>query len=125
MCIYGKPVCTYTQLLGGIHYLIITQDTLIKQIAEKQNTDIVTVRDILKTTEDVIFDLLSSTAPCENIVIKLLSGITVERKYVEKKEYSKGLFQNIICQPHVNTKANLSKYYNKRLNEKLFNEQSF
>lgn len=105
--------------------MIITQDTLIKQIAEKQNTDTVTVRDFLKTTEEVIFELLSSTVPYENIVIKLLNGISIERKYVEEKKYSKGLFQNIICQPHVNVKANLSKYYNKRLNERLFNEQMF
>lgn len=103
--------------------MTITQDALIRQIVEKENSDLVTVRNILKTTEEIIFDLLSSTTPSEHLVIKLLNGLSIERKYVEKKEYSKGLFQNITCQPHVNVKANLSKYYNKRLNEKLFNQQ--
>lgn len=104
--------------------MIITQDTLIRQIVEKEDSDLATVRNILKSTEELIFELLSSTDPSENLVIKLLNGLSIERKYIEKKEYSKGLFQNITCQSHVNAKANLSKYYNKRLNEKLFNQSA-
>lgn len=100
--------------------MIITQDNLIKQIADRRDISVATVRDIFESAEDIIFDHLSSTTPSENIIIKLLNGISLERKYIEQKKYSKGMFQNIDCPEHVNIKANSSKYYSKRVNDELF-----
>ena len=77
--------------------MIVTQDSLIKQIAVQENVDIKTVQNIFKSTENIIFKHLSSTTPSENIIIKLFNGINLERKYIEKKIYSKGMFQNIEC----------------------------
>lgn len=100
--------------------MIITQDTLIKQIADREKVDTATVRTIFKSAEDIIFDCLSSTAPSENIIVKLLKGISLERKYIETKKYSKGMFQDMDCAEHVKIRANSSKYYSKKVNDELF-----
>jgi hypothetical protein len=100
--------------------LIITQDSLIKQIADKEDINVATVRNIFKSAEDIIFDHLSSTTPSENIIIKILNGISLERKYIPKRIYTKGMFKNIDCPEHVNIKVNSSTYYTRRINDKLF-----
>lgn len=103
--------------------MIITQDKLIKQIATIEDIDVATVRDILKTAEDVIFEHLSSSPPSMNVTIKLLSGIALERHYIPEKYYSKGMFKDLSCPAHVNTKANVSKYYQQKINSGLFDRQ--
>ena len=100
--------------------MIITQDKLIKQISEKENINAATIRQIMKSTENIIFECFTSTKPSETIVIKLLNGISIERKYIQQKNYSKGMFQNISCPEHINIKANASKYYAGQINQKLF-----
>lgn len=92
----------------------------MKQIADREDMNVATVRNVFKSAEKIIFDHLSSTTPSESVVIKLLNGISLERKYVGKKTYTKGMFRDINCPEHVNIKANLSKYYNNRVNEELF-----
>lgn len=104
-------------------YLNVTQDVLINQIATKEDIDVATVRKILKSAENIVFDYLSSITPSEEVNIKLLNGINIKRKYIKKKKYSKGMFQNINCPEHVNIKACLSKYYNGQVNQQLFNKQ--
>lgn len=101
----------------------ITQDVLINQIAIKEDIDVATVRKILKSVENIVFDYLSSITPSEEVNIKLLNGINIKRKYIKKKKYSKGMFQNIECPDHVNVKASLSKYYNGQVNQYLFGRQ--
>lgn len=100
--------------------MIITQDNFIKQIADKENINAATVRDIFQSAESIIFDCFTSTAPSERIVFKLFPGVSLERTYVAPKEYSKGMFQNITCPERVRVKANLSKYYNHQVNNRLF-----
>lgn len=100
--------------------LNVTQDILINQISTKEGIDIETVRKILKSTENIVFHYLSSIAPSEEVNIKLFNGINIRRRYIEKKKYSKGMFQNIDCPEHVNVKACLSKYYNGQVNNNLF-----
>ena len=53
------------------NHLNITQDALIKQIAEKENMNVATVRRLFQSTEDIIFHYLSSTDPSEELTIKL------------------------------------------------------
>ena len=105
--------------------MIITQDNLIRQIADREDIDVATVRGIFESAESIIFDHLSSTVPSENIIIKLLNGVNVERKFIEKKRYTKGMFQNIECPDRVSVKAGFSKYYTKRVNEELNNKSLF
>lgn len=71
----------------------VTQDVLINQIATKEDIDVATVRKILKSAENIVFDYLSSITPSEEVNIKLLNGINIKRKYIKKKKYSKGMFQ--------------------------------
>lgn len=91
----------------------------MKKIADKEDINVATVRKLFKSTEDIIFDYLSSIAPSEDINIKLFNGISIKRKYIAEKQYSKGMFKNIKCPEHINAKAHLSKYYNKQINQKL------
>lgn len=98
----------------------ITQDTLMKQVAGRENMDLAMVRRLFRSTEDIIFDYLSSTAPSEELNIKVLNGIQIRRRYITGKKYSKGMFQDQDCPEHVNTKAALSKYYGEQINRKLF-----
>lgn len=102
--------------------LNINQDTLIRQIADKEDINVAVVRKLFKSAEDIISDCLSSTAPSEEITIKLFNGISIKRKYIKEEKYSKGMFKNIRCPEHVKIKVRLSKYYNKQINKNLFNK---
>ena len=100
--------------------MVITQDLLIKQIADREGINVATVREIFKTAEDIIFDYLSSITPTENVIIRPLNGLLIDRSYIDKKNYSKGMFKDIDCPEHVNVKGNISKYYQKKVNGELF-----
>ncbi len=100
--------------------MIITQDSLIRQIADREHVNADTVRDIFKSAEEIVFECLSSTAPSEHIVIRLFHGLNLERNYVDRKKYSKGMFQNLDCPAHVNVKAACSRYYSRKVNERLY-----
>lgn len=100
--------------------MLITQDHLIRQISDREEINTATVRQIIKSAEDVIFDCLSTTAPLEPVVIKPLQGIRIERNYIDKKNYSKGMFEHITCPEHVTVKANSSRYFSGQVNKKLF-----
>ncbi len=104
--------------------MTLTQDTLLKKIADREGIDVTMVRNIFKSAEDIIFDCLSSTTPSEPIRIKCLKGVQIERTYVEEKKYSKGMFQNIDCPEHVKTNAKLSDYYNGQINRTLFDRET-
>lgn len=94
--------------------MIITQDTLIKQIADKEDINVAIVREIFKSAEDIIFDHLSSTTPSENIVIKLLDGLSLECNYVPEKEIH--TYDDIVCKPKIWSKPKITRYYNRKLN---------
>ena len=100
--------------------MIITQDDLVKDISEKENIDLATVRKVFKSAEDIVFLYLSSTEPAENISLKIFNGLNVNRKYVGEKVYSKGMFKNLNSSEHVNISANITKYYKNRVNDNLF-----
>lgn len=99
---------------------MITQDFLIRQIASTEELDAETVRQVFQAIEEIVFYHLSSADPSEQVNIKLWNGLHIERTYVERKAYSKGMFQNIDCREHVKLKAKLSKYYSGEVNKKLF-----
>lgn len=102
--------------------LITTQSDLIKCIADREDIDVATVRNVFESAEDIIFDHLSSTSPHEDIIIKLLNGFDIERTFIKKKKYSKGMFKNIECPERIKVKASSSKYFTKRVNEELCNK---
>ena len=94
--------------------MIITQDALIKQIADKEDINVATVREIFKSAEDIIFDHLSSTTPSENTIIKLLDGLSLECNYVPEKEIH--TYDDIVCKPRIWSKPKITRYYNRKLN---------
>ena len=94
--------------------MIITQDILIKQIADKEDINVATVREIFKSAEDIIFDHLSSTTPSENTIIKLLDGLSLECNYIPEKEVH--TYDDIICKPRIWSKPKITRYYNRKLN---------
>lgn len=94
--------------------MILTQDDLLKQIAEKEDINVATVRNIFKSAEDIIFDYLSSTTPSENTVIKILDGLSLECNYIPEKEIH--TYDDIICKPRIWTKPKVTRYYNRKLN---------
>lgn len=103
--------------------MIITRDNFIRQIAEKEEVDTAAVRRIFQSAEDILSGCLTSASPAEPVVIRLFNGISIERKYIAKKTYSKGMFQDMVCPEHVNIKANISRYYNGQVNRLLFYRQ--
>ena len=94
--------------------MIITQDTLIKQIADKEDINVATVREIFKSADDIIFDHLSFTTPSENTIIKLLDGLSLECNYVPEKEIH--TYDDIVCKPKIWSKPKITRYYNRKLN---------
>ena len=94
--------------------MIITQDTLIKQIADTEDINVATVREIFKSAEDIIFEHLSSTTPSENTIIKLLDGLSLECNYVPEKEIH--TYDDIVCKPRIWSKPKITRYYNRKLN---------
>lgn len=56
--------------------MIVTQENLVKQIAEKENMNTATVHNVFKSAENIIFACLSSTTPLENTVNALYPDIS-------------------------------------------------
>lgn len=96
-------------------YLIITQENLMNQIAQKEAINITTVRKIFKSAEDIIFDCLSSTTPSESTTIKLLDGLSLECNYVPEKKIH--TYDEIVCKPKLWAKPRITRYYNRKLNK--------
>lgn len=94
--------------------MTLTQENLVKQIAEKEDINVATVREIFKSAEDIIFDYLSSTTPSENRIIKLLDGLSLECNYIPEKEIH--TYEDIVCKPRIWTKPRITRYYNRKLN---------
>lgn len=100
--------------------MTITQDDLIKDIATKEDIDVATVRKVFKSAENTIYDYLSSIAPTEQLLIKIFTGLHINRKYIRKKIYSKGMFKNIESPEHVNVSGTVTKYFKTKVNDSLF-----
>lgn len=95
--------------------MTITQDELIKQIANKtEDINVATVREIFKSAEDIIFDYLSSATPSEKIIIKPLDGLSLECNYIPEKEIH--TYDDILCKSKIWVKPKITRYYNRKLN---------
>jgi hypothetical protein len=94
--------------------LTITQENIIKEIAEKEGIKVATVRKIFKRAEKCIFDYLSSTTPTENTVVKILDGLSLECNYVPERNIH--TYDNIQCDARIWTKSKITRYYNRKLN---------
>lgn len=100
--------------MGGISYLIITQNELIKTIASKEDINVATVRDVFKTAEEVIFDYLSSTTQSEKTIVKVLDGLSLECDFIPEKTIH--TYDKITCKSRIWTKPKVTRHYNRKLN---------
>lgn len=94
--------------------MTITQDNLVKEIAEKEGIQTATVQKIFKSTEKIVFDYLSSATPTENVVIKILNGLSLECNYIPEHEIH--TYDTIKCDARIWVKPNITRYYNRKLN---------
>lgn len=94
--------------------MIVTQDSLIRQISEKEDIDIATVRKVFKSAEGIVFDYLSSTTQSDKKIVKLLDGLSLECKYVPEKEIH--TYNDIVCKPRIWARSKITRYYNRKLN---------
>ena len=97
--------------------MVITQDKLISKLAEMERTDIASVRSLFAALEQIVYDSLSSAEVSQDVVIKILNGIRLECTYVPEHEVNQGLFKNQKCAPRLKAKAEVTRYYNRKLNE--------
>jgi len=95
-------------------YLIITQENLVKQIANREDIDVATVRNIFKSAENIIFDYLSSTTPSEKRIIKLMDGLSLECNHIPEREIH--TYDDIVCKSRIWVKPKITRYYNRKLN---------
>lgn len=102
-------------------YLIVTQENLIKQIADKEDINVATVRQIFKSAENFIFDYLSSTTSSENIIVKLMDGLSLECNHIPEKRIH--TYDDIVCKPRIWVKPKVTRYYNRKLNRYFDKEQ--
>lgn len=94
--------------------MVLTQKQLIKQIAESEGIDADVVRRVFESAEKTVLSHLSSAAPSENMIVKLLSGLSLESKYIPERKIH--TFDDITCAEKVWAKPKLTRYFNRRLN---------
>ena len=94
--------------------MIVTQENLIKQIANREDINVATVRKIFESAEKIVFDYLSSTTSSENMTVKLMDGLSLECNYIPEKEIH--TYDDIVCKPRVWAKPKITRYYNRKLN---------
>lgn len=94
--------------------MIINQENLIKQIAEREDTNMATVRNIFESAEKIIFDHLSSTTPTENTIVKIFDGLSLECNYIPEKTIH--TYSDIKCKERIWVKPKITRYYNRKLN---------
>ena len=94
--------------------MIVTQDNLIKQIADREDIDVATVRKIFESAEKIVFDYLSSTTSSENTIVKIMDGLSLECNYIPEKEIH--TYDDIVCKSRIWAKPKVTRYYNRKLN---------
>lgn len=94
--------------------MIITQENLVKQIANREDIDVATVRKTFQSAEKIIFDYLSSTTSSESMIIKLMDGLSLECNYIPGKKIH--TYDDIVCKPRIRAKPKITRYYNRKLN---------
>lgn len=96
-------------------------ESVVRKACDSRRIDWWIVKDVLDGLDFVIFQYLNDTfvrEPYEDIRIKLVDGIYIDRKYVAEHIPDKGIFKGKIIPEHYNIKAHVSEYYSKKVNDK-------
>lgn len=94
--------------------MILNQKELTKQIANKEDIDVATVRKVFNSAENIIFAYLSSTTPSESKKVKLLDGLSLECNYIPQKTLNR--YEKIDCDSKIWVTPKITRHYNRKLN---------
>lgn len=95
----------------------ITKENLIKDIAKQTNNDVLDIKNIYNTLEDMIFDILSSVNDSQDVNIRLFEGISLDGIYVPEKEKKNNLTgKTSLVESKIKPKFNITRSYCEKLN---------
>ena len=104
----------------------ITHEEILRELAnecEIHRINYATVKTVMLKLDELIFNKLAGCKDeKEDLQIKALNGITINRKYIPEQEMERGMFKGKTIKEHYNVKANVSEYYNRQLNDYAFDE---
>ncbi len=103
----------------------INRNQIIKDVVfavnDEPRIDYWIVKKVLENLDFVVYQYLNDCIPLEpyeDIRIKLVDGIYVDRKYIAEHIPDKGIFKGKPIPEHYNIKAHVSEHYGKKVNEK-------
>ena len=104
--------------------LIVSKETLIREVASNTNSNIVTIRKFHKALEEVVAKYLSQTTANEKITVKLLEGVSLECQHYKAKVVEHPQTHEKLNVPEkIWAKAKVTRNYNRKLNERGNMEQ--
>ena len=102
----------------------ITREKIIEDVVRTSRSNYVdhyVVKEVLESLDFVVYQYLCDAwinEPHEDVKVKLLDGISVDRKYIPEQEQTRGMFKGQTIPEHYNIKANVSEHYAKKVNDK-------
>jgi nucleoid DNA-binding protein len=99
--------------------VVITKESLIRNIAKHTNNNIYDVREIYNSLENMIFNILYSVNEDRDICIRLFEGISVDGKYISEKTKRNNLTGKLsVVESKIKPKFNITRNYCEKLNNK-------
>ena len=96
--------------------MIITQERLIRELAEKEDLPPALVRHMAATLEELIFHYLKLASPTETVILKPFGGLSIECKYIPERQMH--TYSDICCRERIWAKHKITRYYNRKINAK-------
>lgn len=99
--------------------IVITKESLIRNIAKSTNNNIYDVREIYNALENIIFDTLYSVNEKQDVCIRLFEGISLDGKYISEKTKRNNLTGKLsVVESKIKPKFNITRNYCEKLNNK-------
>lgn len=99
--------------------IVITKESLIRNIAKYTNNNIYDVREIYNALENIIFETLCSVNEEQDICIRLFEGISLDGKYISEKTKRNNLTGKVsFVESKIKPKFNITRNYCEKLNNK-------
>lgn len=96
---------------------IITQEELIKRIAAISGETKIIVKNVLKSLEYILPEILSTVDNKKTVQIKLLDGLSINCEYKGESEYIHPITKkNTISEAKIWAKPHITRFYNKKIN---------
>jgi nucleoid DNA-binding protein len=100
--------------------MVITEKQLLEKIAGRTGENPATVRRILNGMEQEILACLASAAPEQEIKVKLMTGLSLESRYLPAREtINPKTKEKTFSHPQVRCHAKVTAYFNQKLNNEI------